>query len=74
MQCAGGLLAYLYETQKTDLSHIADLTCYTAGQFMELDLTARQTLELTRHHAGQGEEGLPAVGAGQDTTPPWGGG
>ncbi|MEY8418167.1 DNA mismatch repair protein MutS [Oscillospiraceae bacterium 44-5] len=47
IQAAGGLLAYLYETQKTDLSHISALTYYTAGQFMELDLTARQTLELT---------------------------
>ena len=47
VQAAGGLLAYLYETQKTDLSHIANFTYYTAGQFMELDLTARQTLELT---------------------------
>ena len=44
VQAAGGLLAYLYETQKTDLSHISHLNYYTAGQFMELDLTARQTL------------------------------
>ena len=47
VQAAGGLLTYLYETQKTDLSHIANFTYYTSGQFMELDLTARQTLELT---------------------------
>ena len=47
VRAAGGLLAYLYETQKTDLSHIANFTYYTSGQFMELDLTARQTLELT---------------------------
>ncbi len=44
---AGGLLGYLYETQKTDLSYIANFNYYTTGQFMELDLTARQTLELT---------------------------
>ena len=44
---AGGLLGYLYETQKTDLSHITTLSYFTAGQYMELDLTARQTLELT---------------------------
>ena len=44
---AGGLLSYLYETQKTDLSHITTLSYFTAGQYMELDLTARQTLELT---------------------------
>ena len=47
VQAAGGLLTYLYETQKTDLSHIAAFSYYTTGQFMELDLTARQTLELT---------------------------
>ncbi len=47
VQAVGGLLAYLYETQKTDLSHIASLSWYTSGQFMELDLTARRNLELT---------------------------
>ncbi|MCI8303834.1 MAG: DNA mismatch repair protein MutS, partial [Lawsonibacter sp.] len=47
IQAAGGLLAYLYETQKTDLSHISQFHYYTAGQYMELSLTARQTLELT---------------------------
>ncbi len=43
----GGLLSYLYETQKTDLSHINDLDYYEQGRFMELDLTARRNLELT---------------------------
>jgi len=47
IQAVGGLLSYLYETQKTDLSHISTLNYYTSGQYMELDLTARQTLELT---------------------------
>ncbi len=47
LRAAGGLLCYLYETQKTDLSHIANFNYYTSGQYMELDLTARQTLELT---------------------------
>ena len=47
LQAVGGLLSYLYETQKTDLSHITSLTWYTSGQFMELDLTARRNLELT---------------------------
>jgi len=45
--CAGGLLSYLHATQKTDLSHIAAVSCYTAGQYMELDLAARRNLELT---------------------------
>ncbi len=47
LQAVGGLLSYLYETQKTDLSHITSLTWFTSGQFMELDLTARRNLELT---------------------------
>ncbi len=47
LRAAGALMAYLYETQKTDLGHINTLTYYAGGQFMELDFTARQTLELT---------------------------
>ena len=43
----GGLLSYLYETQKTDLSHINDLDYYEQGVFLDLDLTARRNLELT---------------------------
>ena len=43
----GGLLHYLYETQKTDLAYINDLEYYAQGRFMELDLTARRNLELT---------------------------
>ncbi|MEG1917408.1 MAG: DNA mismatch repair protein MutS [Oscillospiraceae bacterium] len=43
----GGLLHFLYETQKTDLSHINDLDYYEQGRFMELDLSARRNLELT---------------------------
>jgi DNA mismatch repair protein MutS len=47
LQAAGALLSYLYETQKTDLSHISTLRFYTGEQYMELDLTARRNLELT---------------------------
>ncbi len=43
----GGLLSYLYETQKCDLSHIRTLEYYERGRFMELDLAARRNLELT---------------------------
>ncbi len=47
LQAVGGLLSYLYETQKTDLSHITHLSYYVGGEYMELDLTARRNLELT---------------------------
>ncbi len=53
----GGLLHYLYETQKTDLSYINDLDYYEQGRFMELDLTARRNLELTQTLRGQEKKG-----------------
>ena len=53
----GGLLGYLYETQKTDLSHLDQLTWYRTGQYMELDLTARRNLELTETLRGKEKRG-----------------
>ena len=53
----GGLLSYLYETQKTDLSYINDLDYYEQGRFMELDLTARRNLELTATMRGKEKRG-----------------
>lgn len=44
---AGGLLAYLHETQKTELGHINEIGFYTSGQYMELDYQTRRNLELT---------------------------
>ena len=57
VQAAGGLLSYLYETQKTDLSHLSSLQYYTIGQFMELDLAARRNLELTETIRGKEKRG-----------------
>ena len=53
----GGLLSYLYETQKTDLSYINDLDYYEQGRFMELDLAARRNLELTQTLRGKEKKG-----------------
>ena len=53
----GGLLHYLYETQKTDLSYINDLDYYEQGRFMELDLAARRNLELTQTLRGKEKKG-----------------
>ena len=47
LQAVGGLLSYLYETQKNKLGHLRQLQYYVSGRFMELDLTARRNLELT---------------------------
>lgn len=43
---AGALLQYLYETQKTSLSHLTHITGYTTGKYMLLDSSTRRNLEL----------------------------
>ncbi len=59
LQAAGGLASYLAETQKTDLSHLGPLTMEEGDEerHMELDLTARQTLELTETLRGKEKKG-----------------
>ena len=58
-QAAGALAAYLTETQKTDLSHLTALEIDGAlkPRYLELDLTARRTLELTETIRGQEKKG-----------------
>ena len=42
----GALLAYIRETQKTDVSFVKDINVYSRGQFLELDVNTRRNLEL----------------------------
>ncbi|MDY4430718.1 DNA mismatch repair protein MutS, partial [Evtepia sp.] len=56
-RAAGGLMDYLYETQKTDLSYMNTLRYYETGRFMELDPTARRNLELTETLRGKEKKG-----------------
>ena len=70
VQATGGLLSYLYETQKTDLSHIAVFTYYTAGQFMELDLTAGRPWSSPRP-CGAREKRALCSGCWTRPAPPW---
>ncbi len=52
--CAcGALIAYIRETQKCDLSHIRQLDVFFGGRYMELDFTARRSLELTESLSGE---------------------
>ena len=56
--CAlGGLLSYLHQTQKTELSHLQTLRYHAGGEFMELDPTARRNLELTETLRGKEKRG-----------------
>ncbi|MCI8593888.1 MAG: DNA mismatch repair protein MutS [Oscillospiraceae bacterium] len=47
LAAAGAVVRYAADTQKSALLHLTTLNYYTAGQFMELDITARRNLELT---------------------------
>lgn len=47
MIAAGALLQYLYETQKTSLSHFTHLYPYVTSKYMLLDSSTRRNLELT---------------------------
>ncbi len=57
LRAVGGLLYYLYQTQKTDLSHLRGLHFYAGGEFMELDPAARRNLELTETIRGKEKKG-----------------
>jgi DNA mismatch repair protein MutS len=46
LPAVGGLLYYLHQTQKTDLTHLQDLRLDSGEEYMELDPTARRNLEL----------------------------
>ena len=56
-RAVGGVLNYLYETQRTDLSYLSSLRHYESDRFMELDLTARRNLELTETLRGGEKKG-----------------
>lgn len=43
---AGALMQYLYETQKTSLTHLTHITGYATGKYMLLDSSTRRNLEL----------------------------
>lgn len=46
LTAAGALLQYLYETQKTSLTHITHLYPYLSSRYMLLDSSTRRNLEL----------------------------
>ncbi len=47
IRAIGALVAYVAETQKSDISYIKELSIYDSGRFMQLDLATRRNLELT---------------------------
>ena len=43
---AGAVMEFMYETQKSTLSHITTIVPYSTGQFMIIDTSTRRNLEL----------------------------
>lgn len=68
----GGLLHYLYQTQKTDLAHLRRLRYDGGGEYMELDPVARRNLELTETLRGKEKRGS-LLGVLDKTKTPMGG-
>ncbi len=46
MVAAGGLLQYLYQTQKSSLSHLTGIKPYSTNKYMIIDSSTRRNLEL----------------------------
>jgi len=62
VRAAGGIIAYLNETQKSSLQHIDRLTPYRTGHCLEIDQATRRSLEITRTlRDGKREGSLLAV-------------
>lgn len=57
IRAAGGLLAYIQETQKTDLSFIKQITPMNLGSSLVIDDSSRRNLELTETIIGGKREG-----------------
>ena len=47
VMAVGAVLSYLIDTEKSDISYIKELTVYSDGQFLEMDINSRRNLELT---------------------------
>ena len=47
VMAVGAVLSYLLDTEKSDLSYIKELSVYSDGQFLEMDINSRRNLELT---------------------------
>ncbi len=56
ISCAGALLSYIKETQKTGLSHIQKIKEYRVDQSMYLDPSTIRNLEILRNIIDQGKD------------------
>ena len=47
VMAVGALLAYINETQKSDVTFVKELNVYSRGQYLDIDINTRRNLELT---------------------------
>ena len=58
LMCAvSAMLSYLADAEKSDVSYIKELTVYSNGQFMDIDLNTRRNLELTESMRNKDKKG-----------------
>jgi len=53
----GASIAYIKETQKTEITFTRELNVYSKGQYLELDINTRRNLELTESMRGKDKRG-----------------
>ena len=47
VRAVGAMVSYIKENERRDISYIRNLTVYSDGQFLEMDVNTRRNLELT---------------------------
>ncbi len=67
--CAGVLLSYIRETQKTEISHIETLRPIDLAAILQIDESSRRNLELTQTIIGSRREGSLLAVLDQTCTP-----
>ncbi|MCQ2414036.1 MAG: DNA mismatch repair protein MutS [Clostridia bacterium] len=49
IMATGALIAYIKDTQKSEITFVKELNVYGEGQYLEIDLSTRRNLELTEN-------------------------
>ena len=57
VMAVGALLAYIKETQKSDITFAREIKVYSKGQYLELDYNTRRNLELTESMRNKEKKG-----------------
>ena len=57
VMAVGAMLAYIKETQKSDITFAREINIYSKGQYLELDYNTRRNLELTESMRNKDKKG-----------------